>query len=88
MAEEFIVQVYVKPAILKVIGANQFGVIPKSSTTIALISMLHHWYLGTDGNGVTVRTILFDYHKAFNLIDHNILIDKLRNLDLPRSVIN
>ena len=53
-----------------------------------LISMLHHWYLGTDGNGATVRTTLFDYHKAFDLIDYDVLINNLCNLDLPRSVIN
>ena len=39
------------PAILKVIDPNQYGTIPNSSTTIALINMLHHWFLGTDGNG-------------------------------------
>ena len=50
--------------------------------------MLHHWYLGTDGNGTTVRTILFGDCKAFDFIDHNILIDKLCKLDLPGSVIN
>ena len=42
----------------------------------------------TDGNGTTVRTILLDYRKAFDLIDHSILRDKLCKLDLPRSVIN
>ena len=31
---------------------------------------------------------IYFYRKAFDLIDHNILIDKLCNLDLPRSVIN
>ena len=41
-AEEFLVNKYVKPAVLKVIDPHQYGVIPKSSTTMALISMLHH----------------------------------------------
>ena len=50
--------------------------------------MLHHWFLETDGNGSTIRTILFDYRKAFDLIDHGILIDKLSRLELPPSVIN
>ena len=76
------------PAVLDVIRGNQYGAIPKSSTTMALISMLHAWSLGTDGNGVTVRTMLFDYRKAFDFIDHSILIDKLCKLDIPRSVVN
>ena len=78
----------VKPAVLDVIRGNQYGAIPKSSTTLALISMLHAWFLGTDGNGATVRTMLFDYRKAFDFIDHSILIDKLCKLDIPRSVVN
>ena len=40
IAEDIIVRVYVKPAIMKVLDPNQFGAVPKSSTTIALISMI------------------------------------------------
>ena len=54
VAEEFIVDDYVKPAVLEMIDKTQYGAIPHSSTTMALINMLHHWYLGTDGNGSTV----------------------------------
>ena len=62
--KEFVVEDVIKPAVLDVICGNQYGAIPKSSTTMALISMLHTWSLGTDGNGVTVRTMLFNYHKG------------------------
>ena len=88
VAEEFIVEDYVKPAILNVIDRSQYGAIPNSSTTMALISMLHHWCVNTDGNGTTIRTILFDYRKAFDIIDHGILVDKVGNLDIPRSIVN
>ena len=37
VAEEFVVAEYLRPSILKKIGDNQFGAIPKSSTTHALI---------------------------------------------------
>ena len=57
VAEEFIVENYVKPAILNVIDRSQYGAISNSSTTMALISMLHHWCVNTDGNGTTIRTI-------------------------------
>ena len=50
--------------------------------------MVHCWRKETDGNGATERTLLFGYRKAFDLIDHNILINKLSKLDLPVSVIN
>ena len=87
VAEGFIVDDYLKPAVMSVIDDSQNGAIPNSSTTMALISMLHDWSLGTDGNGATVRTILLDYRKAFDFIDHSILISKLGNLcNLPTSI--
>ena len=49
--------------------------------------MLHKWSQGTDGNGSAVRTLLFDYQKAFDLIDHSILVRKLCALDIAPSVI-
>ena len=78
MAEEFVVDGFVKPAVMNILDDNQYEAIPNFSTTMALISMLHSCSLGTDGNGATVRTLL-DYRKAFDLIDHSILIRKLRN---------
>ena len=88
IAEEFIVCDYVKPAVLNILDPCQYGAIPGSSTTYTLIHMIHKWMIDTDGNGATVRTILLDYRKAFDLIDHSILRDKLCKLDLPRCVIN
>ena len=41
IAEDHIVEHYVKPAVLKEIDQRQFGTIPNSSTTHALISMTH-----------------------------------------------
>ena len=88
VAKEFIVADYVTPAVLKVIDQNQYGAIPNSSTTTASISMIHRWSNATDGNGAVVRSILFDYRKAFDFIDHSILIQKLSELEIPNSVIN
>ena len=45
--------------------------------------MLHSWYHNTDGNGSTVRVVLVDFKKAFDLIDHWILLNKLKEYDLP-----
>ena len=70
------VDTYVKPAVLERIDPQQFGAVPKSSTTHALISMLHSWLESTDGNGATTRAVLFDFRKAFDLIDHHVLAPK------------
>lgn len=34
------------------------------------------------------RVKMFDYRKAFDLIDHRILVTKLSELDIPLSVVN
>jgi len=88
VAEDFVVTQYVKPAVRSVLDSSQYGAIPKSSTTLALLEMLHVWCQATDGNVDTIRTVLFDYKKAFDLIDHSILVGKLRALAIPISVVN
>ena len=39
-------------------------------------------------DGATIRTLLFDYKKAFDLIDHSILATKLCAPSIPSSIIN
>ena len=86
VAEEFVVVYHLRSSILKKIGGIQFGAIPESSTTHALISMGHSWTKHTDVTGSTVRVVLFDYQKAFDLIDHALLAGKLLALDMPIGV--
>ena len=50
LAEDFVVDRYVKPAVLAKVDPRQFGTVPGSSTIEALISMTHAWYSATDGN--------------------------------------
>ena len=70
-----------KPAILKTLDPNQFGVITGSSTSQALIKMIHRWTEATDGSGASVSVVLFDYQKAFDFVDHFIIVSKLESLD-------
>ena len=88
VAEEFVVRDYNMPTVLNNLDMNQYGAVPKSPTTFALFDMLHDWCKGTDGSGATIKTILFDYRKASDLIDHSILIKKLCMLNVPKSIIN
>ena len=46
-----------KPTVMSVLDDNQYGAIENTSTTRALISVLHTWSLGTDGNRATVTTL-------------------------------
>ena len=43
VAEEFVVDGFVKPAVMNILNDNQYRAIPNSSTTMVLISMLHSW---------------------------------------------
>ena len=88
VAEDFVVESFLKPVVLAKVDVRQFGTVPGSSTTQALISMVHSWLSATDGNGATVRTILFDFRKACDLIDHQILVQKLISYDLPSGIID
>ena len=87
VAEDFVVEKELKPAILKILNRNQFGVISGSSTSQALIKMIHHWTEATDGSGASVRLVLVDYQKAFHFVDHSIIVSKLESLDISHATI-
>ena len=82
IAGEHVVETYVKPAVLKKIDVHQLGTIPNSNTTHALINITHKLCVSTDGNGATTRVVLSDFRKAFDLINHNILVQKLLTYDI------
>ncbi len=44
--------------------------------------MLHHWHIGAE-NCQSSRVLLLDYSKAFDLVDHNIIIVNLLAYGVP-----
>jgi hypothetical protein len=50
--------------------------------------MLHRWLENTDGTGLRVRVTLLDYRKAFDLVNHNILIAKHFSRGFKPTVVN
>ena len=50
--------------------------------------LVHRLLRATDGTGSTVRTALLDFRKAFDLVDHHILVAKLLSLGVKPSVVN
>ena len=85
-AEDYVVHNFVMSAVLKKIGKKQYVTIPKSCTTHALVSMIHNWYVSSDGNAATTTVVLFDFRKAFDIIDHNILVRKRSDYDLLNHI--
>ena len=88
LAEEVVVEQFIKPAIFKVVDPNQYGTVPKSPTKHALISIVCNLTKVKDGNRGSVRLVLNDFRKAFDLIDHQILINNLLSVAQPSSIIN
>ena len=64
-------------AIKSRLDPKQFGSLKGSSTVDALISMFHCWFSNTDGNSNSIRVFLLDFSKAFDRINHKILVNKM-----------
>ena len=63
---------------------TQFGDIKDSSTTLALITMLHHALQRLERKNTYARILLIDFSKAFDHIDHNILLNKRKTNGVPQ----
>ena len=62
---------------------TQFGGIKDSSTAVALITTLHHVLQRLERKNTYALILLIDFSKAFDHIDHNILMDKLKTNGVP-----
>ncbi len=61
----------------------QFAALRGSSTTFALIELVHNWLGSLESHGKVVRILLLDFQKAFDRVDHVILLSKLSNTGVP-----
>jgi retron-type reverse transcriptase len=88
IAENIIIEYELKSKLLRKMDPMQFGFIPGSNTTLALISMMHTWLAALDWTGSTVRVVPLDYRKAFDPVDHNLLVAKLSNYEIKPTVVH
>jgi hypothetical protein len=70
------------------IDPYQFGCVKRSSTTHALVHLVHSWLAALETPNTLIRTCLIDFSKAFDRIDHNILMHKLSILGVPPVLLN
>ena len=76
MFEDFVVQ-WLMEDIKEHIDPNQFFSLKGVSTTFCLLDMLHNWLSALESPGMYLRVCFSDFSKAFDHIDHNILVCKL-----------
>ena len=74
----------VKDKILICIFPHQHGFLAGKSTITNLVSFTKY-VLDSIEAGYQVDVIYTDFSKAFNKVDHNILIGKLSNLGIPSN---
>ena len=70
------------------IDPYQFGAIKNSTTTDDLMLMIHNCFQGLEGTGSLIRICLLDFSKAFDKIGHNVLLSKLRNMNIHPVIVN
>ena len=85
LAEKLVVMNWLYPAIDPAAIADQFAFKPTGSTTCALTFFMHHVRLLEEHS--YVRCLLIDFSKAFYVVDHDILVSKLLQLNIPPCIL-
>ena len=67
---------------------DQFAFEPTGITTAALVELLHLVHTMFDQGNDYVRCILIDFSKAFDVVNHEILLKELRILGMNNSTFN
>ena len=55
------------------ISSSQYG----SLAVLALVKLLHNWHQSMDENQRLIRIMFLDFREAFDLIDHNKLLENI-----------
>jgi hypothetical protein len=58
----------------------QFGGLAGSSAVLTLVYLVHNWYKSMEKTGKVVRISFLDFRKAYDLINHNILLGNFMNI--------
>ena len=69
------------------ISEFQFGGLPGTSAVQALIYLMHKWHLALHTPGRAIRIVFLDFRKAFDLVDHNKLLETLMNIGVRPALV-
>jgi len=85
-----LLETFVGSWILERVGSSlddrQYGALRQRSTTHALVDILYHWHAAID-KSQSVRMVFVDFTKAFDHVDHSILVAKFVELGLPDVIV-
>lgn len=74
--------------LLECFGDYQYGSRPKSSTTCAVISLMHSALSKLELAEVSgIQIVTYDYSKAFDVLSHNLVIQRLREAKFSVPII-
>ena len=65
---------------------RQFGALKGRSTTHALLDLTHRWHMALD-RGESIRAVFVDFAKAFDHVDHGLVVARLIKFGVPGYVI-
>jgi hypothetical protein len=65
------------------LDVNQFGCTTGRSTTLALLKLSHFLFNALDDCNMFCRILFIDFTKAFDFIDHNVLLRKMQEANIP-----
>ena len=71
----------------RVISDSQFGGLAGFSAVLTLVYLVHNWYKSMENTGKVVRISFLDFRKAYDLINHNILLGNFMNIGVRPSLI-
>ena len=65
----------------------QYGGQSGSSAGLALIYLVHKWHMALDTPGFVIRIMFLDFRKAYDLIDHNILLENCCKIGIRPALV-
>jgi len=68
------------------LDGRQYDALKGRSTTHELVDILHLWHQALENN-CAVRAVFVDYAKAFDHVDHSIVIQKLLDLGVRKVLV-
>jgi len=77
---------WIMNTIVEKLDTRQYGCIKGRSTTHELVDIIQHWQQALDKEQ-SVRALFIDFAKAFDHVDHTIVVNKLHSLGVPNTLL-